>query len=84
MPLAAAPDVPAFEDALAESLRSLGVGHAMSVYSELAGRWGMILPAAGATAAFHMVFAGACYLRLDGLAPLRLDAAIAATAATRP
>jgi len=64
---------PAVEDALAESLRGLGVGLAMSAYTELATPWAARMPAAGARAAFHMVFTGTCWLRVPGMAAVRLD-----------
>jgi AraC-like DNA-binding protein len=53
---------PGFEDALGHSLRSLGVGHASSVYKELAGPFGIEFPRTDAVAGFHMVFGGSCWL----------------------
>ena len=56
---------PELEDALGQSLRTLSVGHARSVYKELAEPFGVRFPATAAIAGFHMVFGGRCWLELD-------------------
>jgi AraC-like DNA-binding protein len=66
MEMATARIAPRFEDALGQSLRRLDVGHAFSHYQELARPFGVSFPATGASAGFHMVFAGRCWLSLDG------------------
>jgi AraC-like DNA-binding protein len=57
---------PRFEDALGQSLRRLDVGHAFSSYQELTPPFGVSFPSTGATAGFHLVFAGRCWLAPEG------------------
>lgn len=66
MDLVPARPAPRLEDALGQSLRRLAVGHASSAYHELASPFGVSFPSGGATAGFHTVFAGHCWLALDG------------------
>jgi AraC-like DNA-binding protein len=66
MEMVTARRAPRFEDALGQSLRRLDVGHAFSCYQELTSPFGVSFPSTGATAGFHMVFAGTCWLAPEG------------------
>lgn len=60
-------------DVLTDILSNLRLRGHMYFRTELAGSWGVSLPADGSTIRFHLVVQGQCFLSVDGLgAPLRL------------
>jgi len=58
-------------DALAETLSAIRVQSSVYCLSELRAPWGFRVDGA-ATAKFHLVLEGACWLEVDGLDPVRL------------
>ncbi len=60
-------------DALAETLSAIRVQSSVYCLSELRAPWGFRVDGA-ATAKFHLVLDGVCWLEVDGLDPVRLNA----------
>jgi AraC-like DNA-binding protein len=59
-------------DAVSEALQSLSVHSSVFCLSELRAPWGFEVDGA-ATAKFHLVLAGSCFLLIDDAEPARLD-----------
>ena len=60
-------------DVLAKTLEALRLRGTVYFKADFCAPWGMAVPA-GKVAAFHVVAEGACWLRMSGAEPLRLDA----------
>lgn len=61
-------------DRLTQALHTLRMRGTFYCHAELTGPWALEMPAVPGTLSFHVLTAGACWLRLDGTEPVELRA----------